>query len=279
MSRRYADNVLRRPARARWPSTTGTPRPRAAASSVDAGITRAGVEGCRRARRRSTSSSPITVLASWISPRTTISTASASGMPQHLHVRLLRTVQVAVRPASGRSPGTGAGPSRSCRPTGRSAVRYSSRPADSPTSSISSRAAVTSVARPRRRACRPGSPARSGRAGRGTGGRTPPSACRRSNSSGTTPTAPGERMTSRSNISPSGASKVATATCQMYPWCTSRSPRCRNPMRRRSRHRRHATDELASSTTNRCGAARFAAGQRGVRPARGTAGADGRDGS
>ena len=59
-----------------------------------------------------------------------------------------------------------------------------------------------------------------------------------SKTSGTTPTAPGERTMSRWNRRPSGASNSAAATCHTWPWCTIGSSMRRKPDSCQARRRR-----------------------------------------
>ena len=152
------------------------------------------------------------------------------------------------RPACSRWRDRACAPSRSCPGDGSGRVSSSSRRALRPTSSTSSRRPhlVGGLAR-RRRACRPGS--RSPRVVRRRGTATTsttdglPSA---SNSSGTTPTAPGERTMSRRNVDPSGPRTRRPPRSRRAPG--GRAGLRRRPERRRRRSRRRSTSPARLGT-------------------------------
>ena len=275
---------------ARSPSTTGTPRPRSGASprrvaEADGLIVR---RSAARSRR-STSSRPMIVFASWISPRPTISHRLGERQVDDLGVLLLRAVRLALdRVEVGREVQV---QHRVGHPRRRVEVASggSSEPARSPTSSTSSRAAVDlgRLVR-RRRASRPGSRARARRTAAGTGGRARPTGCPRRR------TAAGRRRPRRASgrcrartSSPSGDSNARDDDVPDVALVDEPVVEVAE-----ARHRRQATVELGARAIGRRCRRRSRPGVALVRPrrvpraaraprrrARGTAGAGGRGGS
>ena len=130
-------------------------------------------------------------------------------------------------------------------------MRYSSRPADKPASSISSRSAVSSGASSGCRACRRGLPIRSDPTVRGTGERRPRSGHRLR-----TATARHQPRRASGANHPFGRWLEAVGVLERGNGDVPDVPLVYQSIAEVTKRRRpaHATDELASSTTNRCGA-------------------------
>ena len=153
-----------------------------------------------------------------------------------------------------------ASPSRSSRATGRSRSAGRARPARSPTSSTSSRRAVSlgrlalDVAHAGRDLAR--SASYGGRYWRTSTTDGLPSA---SNTSGTHADRAGRAHdVALRTRSPSGPSKSATTTCQTCPWWTWRSPRWRKPGIASAASLRHVRRDRPSAASTHDGAPRSA---------------------